>query len=415
MNNEVESHITGGLSVPFHVPSIGEEEINEVVATLRSGWLTSGPRTAQFEREFRAYVGASHALAVNSCTAGLHLALAALEIGPGDEVITTPLTFCATVNTILHVGATPVLADVGADGNLDPASVLERISERTRAIVPVHLAGLPCDMEALWSLARRFRLHVVEDAAHAVGSLERGRPIGAGDAAERSDAVAFSFYATKTMTTGEGGMVTTEDAALAERMRILCLHGISKDAWNRYSERGSWYYEVLRPGFKYNLSDIQSAIGLHQLRKLEHFVRMRTEIANRYNQAFADVAEVELPPNRPSARHSWHLYMLRLHLDQIEINREEFIRALRRRGIGTSVHFIPIPLHPFFAASAGRPENRCPRAIALYTRLVSLPLYPAMTEEQVEHVIASVKEILLSARRTKIFGVSSAASGSRVL
>jgi dTDP-4-amino-4,6-dideoxygalactose transaminase len=403
------------LSVPFHVPSIGEEEINEVVATLRSGWLTSGPRTVQFEQEFRTYVGAYHALAVNSCTAGLHLALAALGIGPGDEVITTPLTFCATVNTILHVGATPVLADVGQDGNLDPQSVRERITERTRAIVPVHLAGLPCDMGRLWSLARRFRLRVVEDAAHATGSREHGRPIGASDVqgSGRSDAVAFSFYATKTMTTGEGGMVTTADGALAERMRILCLHGISKDAWNRYSERGNWYYEVLRPGFKYNLSDIQSAIGLHQLRKLEHFVRIRTEIASRYNNALAGIAEVELPPDRGSARHSWHLYMLRLNLVQIEIDREEFIRALRRRGIGTSVHFIPIPLHPFFAASAGRPENYCPRALELYPRLVSLPLYPAMTDWQIEHVIASVKQILLATRRAKSFGVPAVSSGSQ--
>ncbi|MEJ2007471.1 MAG: DegT/DnrJ/EryC1/StrS family aminotransferase [Acidobacteriota bacterium] len=416
MSNGGENSNTGSLSVPFHVPSIGEDEINEVVATLRSGWLTTGPRTAQFEREFRAYVGASHALAVNSCTAGLHLALAALEIGSGDEVITTPLTFCATVNAILHVGATPVLADVGEDGNLDPASVRERITERTRAIVPVHLAGLPCDMGTLWSLARRFRLRVVEDAAHASGSRERGRPIGAGAAkgGRHSDAVAFSFYATKTMTTGEGGMVVTENASLAERMRVLCLHGISKDAWNRYSERGNWYYEVLCPGFKYNLSDIQSAIGLHQLRKLEHFVQIRTEIASRYNSALSGVTEVELPPDRPSARHSWHLYMLRLHLDRIQIDREEFIRALRWRGIGTSVHFIPIPLHPFFAASAGRPENHCPRALALYPRLVSLPLYPAMTDWQIEHVIASVKQILLATRRAKSFGVSSVASGSRV-
>ncbi len=260
--------------IPFNLPTIGEEEIAEVVATLRSGWLTTGPRTAQFEREFRAYVQAPHALAVNSCTAGLHLALAALGIGKGDEVITTPLTFCATVNTILHVGATPVLADIRADGNIDPEAIESRITERTRAIVPVHIGGLPCEMDAIWDLARRHDLRVVEDAAHAIGSQYKGLPIGGGFPPKRrcSDVVAFSFYATKNLTTGEGGMVTTHREALLERMRILCLHGISKDAWNRYSEKGNWYYEVVECGFKYNLSDLQSAIGIHQLRRQEKFI-----------------------------------------------------------------------------------------------------------------------------------------------
>ncbi len=389
--------------IPFNRPSIGEEEINEVIATLRSGWLTTGPRTAQFEHEFRAYVGAPHALAVNSCTAGLHLALAALKIGPGDEVITTPLTFCATVNVILHVGATPVLADVGADGNIDPSSVAERITDRTRALIPVHLAGLPCEMETLWSLARRHRLYVVEDAAHAVGTHYRGASIGAGNSAmgADSDAVAFSFYATKTLTTGEGGMVTTHNESLAETMRLLCLHGISKDAWNRYADRGNWYYEVLASGFKYNLSDIQSAIGLHQLRKLEQFIETRTRYAHIYHRALADVAEVEVAPDNSSCRHSWHLYMIRLNLEKLDIDRDEFIRALRRKNIGTSVHFIPIPLHPFFAPYASRPENHCSRALALYPRLVSLPLYPAMSEDQVDYVAASVKEIVRGARKEK--------------
>ncbi len=390
--------------IPFHRPSIGEEEIAEVIATLRSGWLTTGPRTAQFERDFTAYVGSPHALAVNSCTAGLHLALAALKIGPGDEVITTPLTFCATVNTILHVGATPVLADVGVDGNLDPTSVAERITGRTRALIPVHLGGLPCEMETLWSLARRHGLCVIEDAAHAVGARYHGWSIGAGDpgTGAHSDAVAFSFYATKNLTTGEGGMVTTHDQPLAEALRVLCLHGISKDAWNRYSDRGDWYYEVLASGFKYNLSDIQSAIGLHQLRKQEQFLTTRTRYAQIYHRALADVAEVELPPDRSSCRHAWHLYMLRLNLDTLDIDRGEFVRALRRRNIGASVHFIPIPLHPFFAQFASRPQNHCPRALELYPRLVSLPLYPGMSEEQVEYVAASVKDIVQGARKKRL-------------
>jgi dTDP-4-amino-4,6-dideoxygalactose transaminase len=389
------------LNIPFHRPTIGEEEIEEVVTTLRSGWLTTGPRTAQFEQEFKRYVGSPHALAVNSCTAGLHLALAALKIGPGEEVITTPLTFCATVNTIFHVGATPILADIGADGNIDPACIAKRITDRTRAIIPVHLAGLPCDLKRIWDLARRRGLRVIEDAAHAIGTYYQGTPIGGADPATRtsSDAVAYSFYATKNLTTGEGGMVTTHDEELAAAMRCLCLHGISRDAWDRYSDRGNWYYEVLARGFKYNLSDIQAAIGLHQLRKLERFIEIRTRLAQRYHSGLIDVAEVEVPPDTSFGRNAWHLYMLRLNLEQLKIDRAEFIRALFGKGIGASVHFIPIPMHPFFAEHAVRPQNHCPRSLELYPRLVSLPLYPSMTEEQVDFVVGVVKEIALAARK----------------
>jgi len=398
-------------TVPFHKPSIGSEEIEEVVRTLRSGWLTTGPRTDQFEREFREYIGAPHALAVNSCTAGLHLSLAALNIGRGAEVITTPLTFCATVNTILHVGATPILADVGSDGNIDPASVAQRLTPRTRAIIPVHLAGLPCDMDSLWSLARRHGLYVIEDCAHAVGSHYKGWPIGAGNpkSGGRSDAAVFSFYATKNLTTGEGGMVTTDTEALAESMRLLCLHGISRDAWNRYSDHGNWYYQVLVSGFKYNLSDIQSAIGIHQLRKLNHFIEVRAHYAQLYNELLGDAEELELPPDRADCRHSWHLYELRLNLDQLAISRDEFINELRRKGICTSVHFIPIPLHPFFAAFATMHQNQCPNALALYPRMVSLPMYPAMSEGQVERVATCVREIAQDNRKNTIF--ASAAVG----
>ena len=278
------------VQVPYHRPSIGDEEINEVVRTLRSGWLTTGPRTAQFEEEFSAYADVPHALAVNSCTSGLHVALAALNIGPGMEVITTPLTFCATVNTIIHTGATPVLADVGPDGNIDPASIASRITDKTRAIVPVHFAGLPCDMEAIWFLARRHGLDVIEDCAHAAGSLYQGRHAGAAHrlTGEHSAASVFSFYAVKNLTTGEGGMVLTHDPELASRMKILSLHGISKNAWNRYSDRGHWGYEVLESGFKYNMSDIQASIGIHQLRKLEGFIEARTRFAELYNSLLGE-------------------------------------------------------------------------------------------------------------------------------
>jgi dTDP-4-amino-4,6-dideoxygalactose transaminase len=387
--------------VPFNLPSIGDEEIEEVTQTLKSGWLTTGPKTAQFEREFQDYVHAPHALAVNSCTAGLHLALAGLGIGPGDEVITTPLTFCATVNTILHVGATPVLADIADDGNIDPASIEQRLSQRTRAILPVHIAGLSCDMDAIWRLARQKTLFVVEDAAHAAGTFYKGHPIGAGhpESGYRSDAVCYSFYATKNLTTGEGGMVTTHDEKLYEKMKVLCLHGISKDAWNRYSEHGNWYYEVVDSGFKYNLSDIQSALGIHQLRKLESFTAKRASIASRYNESFSGIPELEIPPAGDRGRHAWHLYALRLNLSLLDIDRDEFIRQLRQKKIGASVHFIPIPLHPNFAQLAGLARNRCPNAMQLYPRLVSLPLYPAMTESQVDYVIQSVKEIVAHSRK----------------
>jgi dTDP-4-amino-4,6-dideoxygalactose transaminase len=394
--------------IPFNVPTIEEEEINEVVATLRSGWLTTGPRTARFEAEFKSYVGSRCALAVNSGTAGLHLALAGLGLGPGDEVITTPLTFCSTVNTILQVGATPVLADVGGDGNIDPNSIAERITTRTRAILPVHLAGLPCDMDAIWDLARHHGLFVIEDAAHAMGSHYRGVPIGSADPATgaSSNAVAYSFYATKNLTTGEGGMVTTHEPRLEEQMRILCLHGISKDAWNRYSDRGNWLYDVVDCGFKYNLSDIQSAIGIHQLRKQERFLSARTRYANLYNRSFCDVAELEPAADNDSCRHAWHLYTLRLRLDMLDITRGEFIEELRRRNVCASVHFIPISLLSFFAPYASLAHNQCPNALMLYPRLVSLPLYPAMSEQQVLHVADSVKQIARKFRKAKSVSVS---------
>jgi dTDP-4-amino-4,6-dideoxygalactose transaminase len=388
------------IHIPFHRPSIGEEEIGEVVETLRSGWLTTGPRTARFEHEFRDYAGARHAVAVNSATAALHLALAGLHIGPGDEVITTPMTFCATVQAILHVGAEPVLADIGPDGNISVEEIARRITPRTRAIVPVHLAGLPCRMDAIHALARQYGIHVVEDAAHAAGAWCGGRPVGASaaDGALESDAVAFSFYATKNLTTGEGGMLTTGQAALAEQVRMLSLHGASHDAWDRYTDRGGWHYDIVAHGFKYNLSDIQSAIGIHQLRKLEQFIARRASLAEAYQREFGDRDEVERPPERADCRHAWHLYILRLNLDRLRIDRDEFVHSLREKGVSTSVHFIPIPLHTYFA---GLPVAGyfCPRALDLFPRIVSLPLYPALTDEQIHHVARSVREVLDRGRR----------------
>jgi len=391
--------------IPFNRPEIDDAEIGEVVSVLRSGWLTTGERTAQFEREFREYTGARHALAVSSCTAALHVALAALGVGQGDEVITTPLTFCATVSAIVHVGATPVLADVLEDGNIDPSWIAKRITPRTRAIIPVHLAGAPCNMAAIWKLARKHKLFVIEDAAHAAGTVYRGRQLG--NEKSPSDAVCFSFYATKNMTTGEGGMITVNNDALAGRIKMLTLHGINKDAWNRYREDGSWYYEVVESGFKYNLSDLQSAVGIHQLRKLERFIEFRTRYAGLYQEAFAGISEIELPEIPRNGRHAWHLYVLRLNLDLMTIDRSRFISELKSRKIGASVHFIPVPLHPFFKKWANRPENQCPRALDLYPRLVSLPLYPAMTEDEVQYVARSVREIVRTFKKRKHVGKTS--------
>lgn len=398
--------MTNSKFIPFHRPSIGDSEIEAVVSTLRSGWLTTGPRTAQFEKEFGDYVQARNALAVNSCTAALHLALAALQIGPGDEVITTPLTFCATINSILHVGATAVLADIGPDGNIDPQSIRQRITERTRALLPVHYAGLPCDMDAIWAIARQNRLHVIEDAAHATGARYKGRPIGASDGKAHSDAVAFSFYATKNLSTGEGGMVTCHDEALYQQMKILCLHGISKDAWNRYTERGRWFYEVVDCGFKYNLGDIQSAIGIEQLRRQEEFRNIRESHARFYDERFADVEEVELPAKSHENRHSWHLYVLKLNLQTLAMSRDDFIESLRERGVGASVHFIPIPKHPYYSQRPGLSASYCPNALALYPRILSLPLYPSLSADELAHIVDSVKAIIFKAKRQRAFAAA---------
>jgi dTDP-4-amino-4,6-dideoxygalactose transaminase len=374
--------------IPFHAPSIEASEIAAVKRVLESGWLTTGPVTARFEREFRDYVGARHALAVNSATAGLHLSLAALGIGPGDEVITTPLTFCATVNAILYVGATPVLADIDETLNISPSRVEKLITPRTKAIVPVHFAGLSCDMARLWKLARQHGLAVVEDAAHAVGGSRSGARVGGG----QSDAVVFSFYATKNMTTGEGGMITTQSEELHNRLRVLSLHGMSKQAWNRYSSTGSWAYDVVACGFKYNMTDIAAAIGSEQLARLDAMTRRRREIVSAYASAFAGIPELETPPAGDPG-HCWHLFVLRLNLEMLSIDRAEFFDEMKSKGISCSVHFIPIPLHSHYSNSIEMRDS-CERALREYPRMISLPLYPSMSDEQVNRVIGAVRDIV---------------------
>ncbi|MBI4490542.1 MAG: DegT/DnrJ/EryC1/StrS family aminotransferase [Deltaproteobacteria bacterium] len=386
--------------LPFHRPWIDESEIKEVIDTLRSGWLTMGPKTLQFEQEFARYIGAKHAIAVNSCTAALHLCLDALGVGPGDEVITSTYTFAATAAVILHCGAKPVLVDCLPDTlNIDPKRVEEAITLRTKAIVPVHFAGHPCDMTEILAIARRHRLKVVEDAAHALPAGYRGQRIGA-----IGDLTAFSFYAIKNITTGEGGMVATNNTEYAECIAQRRLHGINRDAWKRYTSQGSWAYEITYPGYKYNTTDINASLGLHQLRKSDRFHQVRRLYAALYQEGLGGVAEIILPAERSEAEHAWHLFPIRLNLAALTIDRGRFIELLHEENIGTSVHFIPLHLHPYYRETFGyRPED-FPNALSAYERIISIPLYPRMTEEDVQDVIRAVTKIVAAHRRRTIHG-----------
>jgi dTDP-4-amino-4,6-dideoxygalactose transaminase len=389
--------------LPFSPPLVGEEEIAEVIDTLRSDWITTGPKVKRFEQDFASAVGAPAALALNSCTAALHVALKTLGVGPGDAVITTPMTFCSTVHVIEHVGARPVLVDVDAKTlNLDPARVRaalqEMQSDRTpqpsvKAIIPVHLYGHPCDMDPLLELASQYGCALIEDAAHALPASYKGRMIGSLTDTSVPVLTCFSFYATKNMTTAEGGMLTGT-ADLIDRARIWSLHGMNRDAWKRYSSEGSWHYDIVCPGFKYNMTDIQAALGLHQLRKLPEFHRRRKEIAERYSAAFHTIDELETPAQESWARHAWHLYVLRLRAGQLNISRSQFIAELHKKNIGTSVHFIPIHLHHYYREKYGFAPHDFPVANDAYERMLSLPCSPRMSDTDVEDVIAAVTEIV---------------------
>lgn len=381
--------------LPFALPEIQAAELDAVREVLESGWITTGPKTRQFEAEFARAVGAEHAVAVNSCTAAMHLALEAIGLRRGDEVITTPYTFAATAEVVRYFDAKPVLVDVDPRTlNMRPELLEDAVSERTRAIIPVHIAGLAADLDAIHAVARRHGLAVIEDAAHAFPASYRGRPIGS-----LSDFTCFSFYATKTITTAEGGMICTDNAAYAERCRIMALHGISKDAWKRYSSEGSWYYEIAAPGYKYNLTDLASAIGLAQLARAEAMRERRRAIAMRFNAAFAELPELELPADCPESEHAWHLYMLRLNLERLRVGRAELADELKRRNIGISVHFIPLHLHPYYRETYGyRPED-FPIALREYQRELSLPIYSRMTDQDVEDVIDAVVAVISENRR----------------
>jgi len=383
------------INIPFHRAALGEEEVQSVSEVIRSGWLTMGAKTVEFERQFASYIGAKYAIAVSSCTAGLHLALEAIGIAEGDEVLVPTTTFTATAEVVTYFGARPVLVDVDQKTlNLDVADAERKVTARTRAIIPVHFGGQPCDLDAIQALADLRHLHVVEDAAHALPSEYHGKRIGT-----ISELTVFSFYATKTLCTGEGGMVTTDNEAYAQRIQMMRLHGISRDAWKRYSAEGSWYYEVIEAGYKYNFTDLQAALGMAQLAKCGAMQETRRSIAERYTRAFSSNPSFEVPEMLPDRTTAWHLYVLRLRLEHLRVNRDAFVRELAQAGVSVSVHFIPLHLHSFYQRAYGYKKGDLLVAEAQYHRCLSLPIYPGMTEEEVQYVISTVIE--LAARFSK--------------
>ncbi|MFC1809402.1 DegT/DnrJ/EryC1/StrS family aminotransferase [Candidatus Omnitrophota bacterium] len=378
-------------TIPFSLPFIGDEEINEVVATLKSGWLTTGKKAAEFEYELKKYTGSHCAVVVSSCTAALHLALKALDIGAGDEVITTPFTFISTIEAIIHVGATPVLVDIQDDTmNIDPEKIDEKITDKTKAILPVHYAGHPCDMDEIFAIAKKYNLKVIEDAAHAIGAHYKGTAIGV----LPSDATCFSFYATKNLSTGEGGALLTDCEQLAKHARILSLHGITKDAWARYGEETSWKYELRDIGFKYNLTDIQAVIGIQQLKKLDAMNKARCEHVNTYNEIFGKVKDVRVPQERPYVNSACHLYPLRITSKNGAHKRDTVIEELKRRKIGVSVHFIPACSFAIMQEQFGFKEEDYPVTMKVFSEVLSLPLYSQMESSDVVYVAKIVKEIV---------------------
>ncbi len=383
--------------IPFHRPSIGTEETDAVMRVLQSKWLTTGPVTLEFEREFSAYLGVKYALAVNSGTSALQLALDAIGLKQGDEVIVPTNTFTATGEVVTYFGARPVLCDSLAGGfNMDPADVRRKITSKTRALIPVHIAGQCCAMDELRAIADEHGVHIVEDAAHALPTTYRGKKVGT-----ISELTAFSFYATKTLTTAEGGMLTTNDEGYIKRVSLMRLHGIGGDAWKRYSATGSWYYEVQDAGYKMNLCDILSALGRAQLKKVDQFWQERCQIRTKYDEAFRSLPELQLPPADAGDVHAWHLYILRIRPELLEVNRNQFIEELKKLGIGTSVHFIPLHIHPYYARTYGYHEKDFPNANDAFSRCLSLPIYPDMSEQEVQRVIASVQGVVQKNRKSK--------------
>lgn len=380
----------------FGQPLIGEEEIQEVVDTLQSGWLGTGPKVHKFEDDFKKYIGCKHAIALNSCTAGLFLALEAVGIEPGDEVITTPMTFAATANVIIHHRAKPVFVDIERDTmNIDPNEIEDAITSKTKAIIPVHFAGRPCKMDEIMDIARRHNLFVIEDAAHATETWYKDKKIG-----NIGDITVFSFYVTKNLVTGEGGMITTNNDDWAEEMRIKSLHGISKDAWKRYSAEGFQPYEVIYPGYKFNMMDIQAALGIHQLARIEENLKIRERHWRRYNSAFADVPELILPIE-DNNRHARHLYTILIRPEKLKIDRNQFIDALKAENIGTGIHFVALHLHKYYKEKFGYKRGDFPNSEFVSDRTISLPMSAKLKDEDVDDVISAVKKVIDNANWSK--------------
>lgn len=377
--------------ISFACPEIGAEEIEEVVDSLKSGWLTTGPKVKAFEMGFRELLNVKYAFAVNSCTAGLHLALEASGIKPGDEVIVPVQTFTATAEVVRYLGAEAVFADVDKDTlNIDVNKIPQKMNGKTKAIIPVHFAGQACDMDQISEIANSYNYTIIEDAAHAIPCTFRGRTVGT-----IGDATVFSFYTTKPITTGEGGMIVTNSEKIAERVNVMRLHGIDRDIWSRYTAiKPNWKYAVVAPGFKYNMPDIMAAIGIHQLKKVNKFQKRRAWIARKYNEAFAD-KPLQTPWGvNPDDTHAWHLYVIQLNLEDIKISRDDFINKMSENGIGTSVHFRPLHLHPYWRDRYGLMPEDFPVALDCYKRSVSLPIYSKMTDSEVDRVIETVRRIL---------------------
>ena len=374
------------MQIPFHRTHTTDEEINAAIEAIKSGWVTMGPKTVAFEKEFKAYIGSQEAVSVNSATAALHLALKAIGLQRDDEVIVPTNTFVATAEVVTYFDATPVLCDIEEDThNIDVSKIEALITEKTRAIIPVHFAGQPCDMDEIYEIAQKHNLKVIEDAAHAIPSSYKGVKIGN---LEKSDVTCFSFYATKTLSTGEGGMATTNNAKYAKNMRINRLHGISRDAWDRYTTKGAWYYEIVDNGCKYNTTDINAAIGMVQLKKQEMLRQKRAKIAQAYNAAFRDNKNITLPFVKDDRESSWHLYVIKI------ANRDEVIEKLKERGVGCSVHFIPIHKHPYYKERYAYENAAYPVANEVFERSLSLPIYPDMLDEEVAYVIEQVSELV---------------------
>ncbi len=374
----------------FHRPFISDEEIDEIVDTVRSGWLSMGPKTIRFENEFNKYIGAKKSVAVSSWTAAGHLTLDAFGVKAGDEVIVPTMTFPATAEIVCYFGAKPVIVDVDEDTlNISLKEIEKAITPKTKAIIPVHYGGQPCDLDEIHEIAKKHNIKVLEDAAHSLPATYKGKKIGT-----ISDVTCFSFYATKTLSTGEGGMICTNDEELAERCIIMRLHGINRDAWKRYTESGSWYYEVVAPGYKYNFTDLQASLGLPQLKKVDLMWESRRKIAAKYTEALKDLDTIELHTVKPDRESSWHLYPIRLHLEKLTKNRAQIINELRRKNVGVGVHFMPVHQHLYYNETFNLSDKDYPVASAVFPRLMSLPIYPGMTDANVDKVIDVLTDTL---------------------